>query len=223
MLKNDYIKEIENALKLVKREVDKNIVNNEIDKACQAINKEFKGLVGLDLDTISSLSFDSIKAIISRDNQYNAEKYIALGELLNLQGIVYSSQKDEMNKVIHFGKALQAFVQAYEEDDSIDKKYLDDAEKMIEDLRQYELTLEDDKRIFTIYELLNQFDRAEDMLFYMLKINNNSKEIIKAGLDFYNRLKEKPEELLEKGNLPLEEIEDSILQLKALEAIDKEV
>ncbi|MGG7179286.1 DUF6483 family protein [Clostridium paraputrificum] len=223
MLKNDYIKEIENALKLVKREVDKNIVNNEIDKAFQAINKEFKGLVGLDLDTISSLSFDSIKAIISRDNQYNAEKYIALGELLNLQGIVYSSQKDEMNKVIYFEKALQAFVQAYEEDDSVDKKYLDDAEKMIEDLRQYELTLEDDKRIFTIYELLNKFDRAEDMLFYMLKINNNSEDIIKEGLDFYKRLKEKPEEILEEGNLPLEEIEDSILQLKALGAIDKEV
>ena len=33
MIKKDFMKEIENSLKIVKREVDKNIINGDISKA----------------------------------------------------------------------------------------------------------------------------------------------------------------------------------------------
>lgn len=84
MIKKDFMKEIENSLKIVKREVDKNIINGDISKAKEAINNQLKGLVGLDIMTIDTISFSSVIDIISREDEFNGEKYIALGELLCL-------------------------------------------------------------------------------------------------------------------------------------------
>ena len=66
MIKKDFMKEIENSLKIVKREVDKNIINGNISEAKEAINNQLKGLVGLDIMTIDTLSFSSVIDIISR-------------------------------------------------------------------------------------------------------------------------------------------------------------
>ena len=78
MIKKDFMKEIENSLKIVKREVDKNIINGDISKAKEAINNQLKGLVGLDIMTIDTLSFSSVIDIISREDEFNGEKYIKL-------------------------------------------------------------------------------------------------------------------------------------------------
>lgn len=216
MIKKDYMKEIENALKLAKREVDKNIINGDMESANAIINKELKGLVGLDITTIDTLSFSSIKDVVSRDNQYNAEKYIALGELLSLQGFVYQGKGDEENTLRYYRKAIESFYQAYEEDDSIEEKYLSDAKHIVEILVEYELEIDDELRIFRVYELTNQLDKAEDILFYIIKESENDRDVIQKGMEFYSRLKDKPEEILIDGNLPLEEIEDSYLELKKL-------
>ncbi|MBY6777408.1 DUF6483 family protein, partial [Clostridium botulinum] len=58
-----------------------------------------------------------------------------------------------------------------------------------------------------------KLDKAEDMLFYIIDKSNNDKSNIEMGLEFYNKLKQRPEEELIKGNLPLEEVEDSYLEL----------
>ena len=61
MLKNDYMKEVENTLKLVTEEVDKNIINGDIEEAKERVNKELKALVGLDIGTVDVFSFNSIE------------------------------------------------------------------------------------------------------------------------------------------------------------------
>lgn len=213
MLKNDYMKEVENSLKIVKKEVDKSIANNEIDRAFQLINKELKSLVGLDFNTIDSLAFSSVKTMVSRDNQYNSEKYVALSEILSLQGNVLERTGDEGGKIFYYTKALDSFIEAYSEDDGTDKKYLKDAENLVNSLGEYELTVKEEKNRLLIYELLGQYDNAEDILFDLLKSVEDKEDIKKFGIEFYNRLKEKTAEELENGNLPLEEVEDGLKQV----------
>ena len=213
MLKNDYMKELENSLRLLKMEVDQSLADGDIEKCKKLINKQLRALIGLDIETIETLSFDTIKDILSKDNQYNAEKYIALGELLKLEGLVSEKEENIQNKLFYYEKIVEAFFEGYEEDETINKKYLNENKEQIEELMQYEISINIEKKIFRLYELLGSFDKAEDLLFQMINETNKDKEIIEQGKAFYNRLKELPQSLLEKGNFSFEEVEDSYKEL----------
>lgn len=108
---------------------------------------------------------------------------------------------------------MDSFFQGYEEDEAIDKKYINESKKEIEELMEYEIPIRIQKKIFKLYELLGSFDKAEDLLFQMIEDTNKDKEIIEEGKAFYNRLKELSKDLLEEGNLSFEEVEDSYKEL----------
>ncbi|NFE95776.1 DUF6483 family protein [Clostridium botulinum] len=213
MFKNDYMKEMENSLDLIKEEVEKNLINDEIEKAKKAVNSQLKNLVGLDINAIDTLSFSSVREIISKDASYNLGKYIALGELLQLQGKICLKYNDESMMLNYYLKSLESFYEIHDEEEINNDKYIKDIECLINDLREYDIPLDSDIQIFKFYELMNKLDKAEDMLFYIIDKSNNDKSNIEMGLEFYNKLKQRPEEELIKGNLPLEEVEDSYLEL----------
>jgi hypothetical protein len=213
MLKKDYMKEVENSLKIIRREIDKNIISGEIDKALEIINKELRSLVGLDIKTIDTLVFSDIINIISRENQYNAERYIALSELLYLQGRVLDRTREKEKKIVYYKKSMASFYEAYMEEEYLEEKYLSDAIEVIDKISEYELPVEENRKIFRLYEAASKLDKAEDVLFSMIKQSNKGINIIEDGISFYSRLKEKSKEELSKGNLPIDEIEESLKQL----------
>ena len=213
MIKRDYMKEIEKSLKLVREKIEEGIIFKSPERAFMSINKELKGLVGLDIETINTLSFNSIKDMLSGENEYNAEKYIALGELLRLNGNLLLRLEDESEGIYYYNKALLAFCQALEEDESITVVYQLNIETILEELNKYHLTIDEYIVIFKINELLKKYDKAEDILFHMLKESNNGKDIIRLGIDFYSRLKNVLEDDLIRGNLPIDEVIDGLEQL----------
>lgn len=211
MIKNDFMKEVENTLRIVTEEVDKNIINGDIEKAKERVNKELKSLVGIDIGTVDVFSFNSLDGLISKEMQYNAEKFIAFACLMNLQGKLSNNVN---SKIQYYEKSLEGFYKAYTEDDETNSKYLDEAVESAGELINYELSLDLNKKIFKIYELANKLDKAEDTLFYMLRKTNDDVSMILEGMRFYNRLKEKELDELVLGNLPIEEIEDGISELE---------
>ncbi|PRR82138.1 DUF6483 family protein [Clostridium vincentii] len=213
MLKKDYMKEVQSSLKLVRIEIDKNIINGEIDQAFKIINKEIRSLVGLDMVTIDTMAFSDVINIIGRENQYNAERYIALSELLYLQGSVFDKINVEENKISYYKKAIESFYEAYIEEEYLEEEYLNDAIEVIDKMGKYELSLEKNMKIFKLYEAANKFDKAEDVLFTMIKQSSKGIDIIKDGINFYLRLKKKSYDELTKGNLPINEIEESLEEL----------
>ena len=213
MIKKDFMKEIENSLKIVKREVDKNIINGDISKAKEAINNKLKGLVGLDIMTIDTLSFSSVIDIISREDEFNGEKYIALGELLCLQGFVCQSTGDEEGQIRYYLKSIDALNEAFDEDSDIEKRYFQDGIHISNLLSTYDLTINENKKIFKFYEIVGKYDKAEDILFYMIKKSNKDNSVVAMGINYYERLKNLSDEILEAGNLSREEIEDSYKEL----------
>lgn len=214
MIKNDYMKEVENTLNLVTEEVDKSIVNGNIEEAKERVNKALKGLVGIDIGTVDVFSFSSIEELICREMQYNAEKFIAFGCLMKLEGKIANKENNENSKIKYYEKSLESYFKAYLEDEEVSFKYLDDAIEVSDELSKYELPLEMDKKILNVYEAANKLDKAEDTLFYMLRKTNNDGSIILDGIRFYNRLKEMEHDKLKLGNLPIEEVEDGILELE---------
>jgi hypothetical protein len=208
------MKEVENTLKLVTEEVDTNILNGDIEEAKEKVNKQLKALVGLDIGTVDIFSFNSIEEHLSKDIQYNAEKFIAFACLMKLEGKINNIENNESSKIQYYEKSLEGFYKAYTEDDETNSKYLDDAVEVAGELSNYELSLDMDKKIFKLYELANKLDKAEDTLFYMLRKTNNDGSMILEGMRFYNRLEERELDELELGNLPMTEIEDGISELE---------
>lgn len=214
MIKNDYMKEIEDTLKIVIEEVDKNIINNSIEEAKEKVNKQLKALVGLDIGTIDIFSFNSIAGLIDKEMQYNAERFIAFGSLMKLQGLISHKENNENAKIGYYEKSLEGFYKAYTEDDEINAKYLNEAAEVADELSSYDFSLDIDKKILKLYELAHKFDKAEDTLFYMLRKTNNEESIVLEGMHFYNRLQKIEPEKLKQGNLPIEEVEDGISELE---------
>jgi hypothetical protein len=214
MIKNDYMKEVENTLTLVTEEVDKNLINGNIEEAKERVNKALKAVVGIDIGTVDVFSFSSIEELICREMQYNAEKFIAFSCLMKLQGKIADKENDENSKIKYYEKSLESYCKAYLEDDELSFKYLDDAVEVSDELSKYELPLEMDKKILNVYEAANKLDKAENTLFYMLRKTNNDGSIILDGIRFYNRLKEMEHDKLKLGDLPIEEVEDGILELE---------
>lgn len=216
MLKTDYKKEVESTLKLIREEIDKGILEGNVEVAFEKINKGMRALVGLDVNTIDTLAFDQVIGLISKDNQYNADRYIALGQLLYFHGYVYGVLENEINKVNYYKKAIEAFYEAFLEEEDIDDNYLKDISKVLDEISDYEIEIQYNKKIFKLYEVCKEYDKAEDILFDMIKVTNKDKDIISLGISFYERLKEKSEQELEAGNLPLDEVEDSLQDLMSI-------
>lgn len=214
MIKNDHVREIENNLRLVKEEVNKDIFDGNLDEAKEKVNKQLRRLVGLDMGTVDVFSFDSIAGLISKEMQYNAEKFIAFGSLMKLKGLIGDKEDNQNEKLQYYEKSLEGFYKAYIEDDELTVKYLDEAAEVADELSNYELALDIDKKSLKIYEYSKKFDKAEDTLFYMLRKTNNDGSIILEGMKFYNRLKEIDHDELKEGNLPIEEVEDGISELE---------
>ena len=72
-------------------------------------------------------------------------------------------------------------------------------------LKQYKIPKETNQLLFRYYEFAGQYDKAEDVLFKMIMINNKD-EMVGEGFAFYERLKGKTLMELEDGNLPLDEV-----------------
>ena len=99
------------------------------------------------------------------------------------------------------------------EDSDIEKRYFQDGIHISDLLSVYDLTINENKKIFKFYEIVGKYDKAEDILFYMIKKSNKDKNVIAMGINYYEKLKNLSDDVLEAGNLSREEIEDSYKEL----------
>jgi hypothetical protein len=58
------------------------------------------------------------------------------------------------------------------------------------------------------------YPKAEDCLFHALRLTPDPQPIVEDGLDFYDRLLELPDEVLERRGLPRDEVEDARAELE---------
>lgn len=214
MLKTDFKKEIKNGLKIIREAIDEGVKNKKPDEALKVLDREMKGLIGLDINTIDTLSFNSITELLSRDRELNADRYVALGEILKLRSNLCMDNLGE--KFFYYKKSLKAFYIASEDEELMVQEYLESIRNMINELSEYELNLDEMDSLFKGHEMLKEYDNAEDVLFNMLKDSNNDEKVVKDGIDFYERLLNKSEEELERGNLPMNEVKESLKEIKAV-------
>lgn len=65
------------------------------------------------------------------------------------------------------------------------------------------------------YEATGAYARSEDMLFELLDATSDAPEIVAMGVDFYARLRQRSDADLAAGNLPRDEVEAGLAEVRA--------
>lgn len=154
MIKRDLLKEIENGLKIVKETIDKGILENNTEEAFRIIDKKLKEMVGLNIDTINTVSFDSIKSMINAGFENNTDKYIALGMLLKFEGYLFAKDEDVSSEIFYYLTAISAFNEGFYNDDSYLSNYKDEINELISEVIRYKLTDEEGTEVKRAIELV---------------------------------------------------------------------
>lgn len=216
MIKNDYLTTKLKELSELITKVLKSNDNKELKESREMVSEAFKRLLGLNSELAESLSYKDLMKLVGAYEAAEALKFVILAQLLKLDGDMYKAEGEEMKSFNIYLKSLNVYIKAV----LLDSDLIEQGEKIIDEIinevEAYELPKESSLLLFNYYELVNKYDKSEDILFELLETDDSAESILEEGICFYERLLEKEEEALENGNLPLDEVKEGIERLKIL-------
>lgn len=212
MITRDYFLRMIHQLAQVIAKVLKLGQVQQYDAAMEEIQHSSKQLLGMDLRMLTTLSDEEYVRLLSLGDRFDVEKCVVAGELLRLVGNVKEKEGDA-GEVHHcYTTSLSLFLELLiRESGVLPKEYFDEIELLIGKVSSYEIPVRLQSKLFRYYEVLGRFDKAENLLFEILQ---HEQEFIVEGIRFYERLRTKKDEELERGNLPRNEVEASLKELQ---------
>ena len=212
MITRDYFLRMIQQLAEVLARVLKLSEVKRFDEALEEIQLSSKQLLGMDLRLLTTLSDSEFIRLLSVGDRFDVEKCVVVAELLRLAGEVKSVEGDEAEQYHCTVTSLSLFLELLlRESETLPKEYFDKIELLIGDVSVYDLTGELQQKLFRYYEAVGRYDAAENILFDLVE---HDRTFVAEGVRFYERLRAKRDEELEKGNLPRDEIEASMKDLK---------
>jgi len=181
-------------------------------EALKELNSVTKKLLGIDRTFINNLSNEQLFNIIDPDKKLIAPKSYLLGVVLKEESEIYELQGDEDTSVKLYQRSLYMFLTGIEFSNKIiEEDHLKKIETIIDKLKDYEIPQDLQVKLFRFYEFTRKYDKAEDMLYELIEKDS---KFTSEGIQFYERLLDKSEEELIKGNLPNAEVEEGLINLK---------
>jgi hypothetical protein len=209
MIRQDYImRMIEQLVKAL----SKILFNKEAGNYNAAINDidaAFNSITGLDYNMINDLSASDIISVLkmSKDDAAVSIKCIVIAKLLKEKTDIAKLNSDENSRLIYnYQKAINLYLEGILNNKNVEidlsNYYADvkDIAKIIED----EMLQNSRYRLFKFYELIGEYDKAENELFRLKNLNYPNIE--EEGIIFFRNLEKLSEIDLIKGNLSKEEV-----------------
>jgi len=215
MLQKDYIMRMVEQLARILARVAFNKNLKQYAQALMELDKAMKQLIGLDSKLIDSLTDDGILALIKFESSMDAEKGIIWAELMREKAEVIELRKGFNESFNYYLRALRFYIEALLANELLQSnQYFQRINFIVEKLKLYEIPNHLKYKLFIYYELSGSFSKAEDLLFELINIGYPN--IYSEGESFLKRLLEKTDNELSQGNLPREEVEDALLELKKI-------
>ncbi|MEY8000326.1 DUF6483 family protein [Clostridium sp. Mt-5] len=190
--------------------------NKNYRETLDLIDTAFKDMFRLSLKFFNSLSVDSLMEMVKINGTINTDKCIIMAKLLEEEGDVLESENKLNDSFYIHQKSLHLFLNAYlsERVDCELEVHFSDIDSIIGKICQYKLSYELENQIIAYYTKSCKYDKAEDIIYELLQESAYSAQSIKYSIEFYNNLLLKSDSELCAGNLPREEIIDSLSSLK---------
>jgi hypothetical protein len=216
MLRQDYIiRQIEQLVRFVARLL--RLLRQESDQQVgDEIDSGLRNLSGLSLELINTLSLRGLLDMMRSGEKTDVFRCLAVAELLAIHAEVTSRRGDDRSALTARVKALTLYLEAlvtFRHPALAEPE--DRARRLIRLLSDIELPRETMIRICRYYLSVGRFADAEDILFEMIESGSGGPATVTEGISMLEGLLERSDSELEAGNLPRDEVEEALEQLRA--------
>lgn len=211
MIRNDYIlREIEQLVQFIVRLFRLDTVEmTELSGEIESVAKQF---AGLNLETLKKLPADQLLDLFKLGGRPDVMKIFSAAILLAREAEARARLTgDPLDAPVQMAKALILFNECLiQPDENIRRLARPEVERFLPRLLEYRWVSTDLVRYFA---LIGNFARAEDALFELL--HRGGGDGFEFAIAFYEGLLEKSDDALAAGNLPRDEILDSLAEIEA--------
>ncbi|HSR16502.1 MAG TPA: DUF6483 family protein [Ignavibacteriaceae bacterium] len=216
MIYQDYIMRMIEQIVRVLAKILFNVEMGNYRGAFDEIDSAFKGLTGLDYHFLNSLSDKDIIALlkISEDNEITGAKCFVIGKLLKEAAGLKAMEENNYRINSEYQKALSLYLEGILSNKNsveIFSGYFKDIDIIVEKIKDDKITPDIRFKLFKFYELTGKYDKAENELFNLKKLNYL--DIQKEGINFYGKLEMMSDYELKKGNFSREEVKQRLNEL----------
>ncbi|WP_135550975.1 DUF6483 family protein [Paenibacillus cymbidii] len=189
------------------------------EQALQTLDETLSKFFRLNSKLLNSLSEKDLLAMMTTNELLSIEHATGVARLLKEEGDIFADGGDDEESYPRYVKALRLFLTVHEHEP--DPGFLDlngEIGGLLERLAPYELPVDVSARLVPYFEQTGQFAKAEDTLFDLPGAAGGSsghEAWVEGGIAFYERLLLLDDDKLEAGNLPREEIEAALADMKA--------
>lgn len=211
MIKNDYVKRVEEQILVVISRLEELKKNNLYNESLKVIDEAMKKLSGISSATVDSMSYKDILNLISLDHEASTIKCLVISELLKEQANIYETHGENAEAYARNVKSLNMYVETMlKDEDAFNENSDRDVKEIIRRVAEYQLPLETNILLFKYYEAGGSYAKAEDTLYEVM----DSCDFKQEAVEFYERLMEKSDQELLQGNLSKEEVKEALEELK---------
>lgn len=191
------------------------IRGEDFNGALKGLEDAGQEIAGVDIKLISILEDEELVSLLKTSDLY-AGRCLMIGKLLNEYAKIHEVKGEISKSENYYAKSLRIYVESIlSEELEEPEKYYPEVDELIKKLNHREISNEFGGRLFLYYGFSGKYAKAEDVLFEQIEKGN--RKIIHDGILFYDRLLNKPDEELLKGNFSREEVisgQKEILKLK---------
>lgn len=189
---------------------------NKHEEALLYVDEQLLQATGLTSSFINSVSDEMLIQAISPLGVLSVEKCLWIAVLLKAEGEIYEEQAKTNESYYRYVRSLRLYLLLLPHEASLqDSNLANDIQELLNKLGDYELPIEIQEKLFSYYENVGKYDKAEDVLFDVLDTHSANGEMIERGRAFYTRLQARSDVELLMGNLSRTEVAEGSAQLEA--------
>jgi len=181
------------------------------------IDEQCKQLLGVGIGFVHSIPEETLLSMLTSFGTLNTEKCWLLASLLKAKGDIYLDQGNSDNSYYSYLQSLNLFLEVLLLDATISgTDFVPELEGLLYKLSEYELPTSTKLKLFQYFDQSGKYARAEDILFDMLEIGPQDRDVLALGIAFYQRLKRKCDAGLKAGNFSRAEVEEGLSQVERM-------
>ena len=212
-IKDDFLTRMTERLEQTLVQVERLTQEGRVDEALEHINTAYRESTGSDAQMVHRLSTLDLLNLLSTTGTLEVEKCLLMAELFYAEAQVKASQGQSVGAQDYL-KMLELYLHALIGEAGLIPFYEAKVAQLVDTLDALPLATE--RRLFEFEALKGDFAGAEDRLFELLEAYPGNFELIDWGFGHYKRWLELPDEALEAGNLPKEEVRESLASLRTM-------
>jgi hypothetical protein len=189
--------------------------NREPTQALLHIDELLKRLLGLNSKLVNGLSDRALLDLLRQGRDGGSDKILIVANLLKEEGDFHLMLGDSTSAYHRQCKALALYMAAAA--DEADRDYIDyttEIQTLLEALRPYTLPLPIRLELWQYQMSHRQYAEAENELFQLIEEGHGNEQLLTEAITQYAKLLELDDAQLQAGGLSLEEVEETIDQLR---------